>query len=142
MKVHVKAPEYYTLDATPIVGPNLEYCAAIGYWDGRDRCPVRLEGDPERRACEAWLLGNAENLGKPGPTWSRDWEHWCTTFEESGCEHNPDNPLSLFIQTGGKYQACRGEDGLRQPPGRPLARSRSRACGAFAAGELEVSAPA
>jgi hypothetical protein len=110
MKVHVKAPEYYTLDATPIVGPNLEYCTAIGYWDGRDMCPVRLEGDPQRRPCEAWLLGNAEDTGRPGPTWSHDWEHWCTTFAESGCEHNPDNPLSLFVQLGGKYQACRGED--------------------------------
>lgn len=110
MKIHVKAPEYWTLDATPIVGPNLEYCAAIGYWDGRDRCPVRLEGDPQRIPCEAWILGNAEDTGTPGPTWSRDWEHWCTTFEESGCEHNPGNPLSLHIQKGGYYQACRGED--------------------------------
>jgi hypothetical protein len=110
MKIHVKAPEYWTLDATPIVGPNLEYCTAIGYYDGRDRCPVRLEGDPQRKPCEAWILGNAEDTNTPGPTWSRDWEYWCTTFEESGCQHNPDNPLSLFIQKGGRYQACRGED--------------------------------
>ena len=110
MLLHVKAPEYFTLDSTPIVGPNLPYCTEIGYWDGRDMCPVRLEQGPERRACEAWLLGNAEDTGKPGPTWSRDYDHWCTTFEESGCEHNPENPLSLFIQVGGTYQACRGED--------------------------------
>jgi len=110
MKIHVKAPEYWTLDATPIVGPNLEYCKAIGYYDGRDMCPVRLEGDPQRIPCEAWILGNAEDTGKPGPTWSRDFEYWCTTFEASGCEHNPDNSLSLFIQKGGSYQACRGED--------------------------------
>ena len=110
MKIHVKAPEYWTLDATPIIGPNLEYCTAIGYYDGRDRCPVRLEGDPQRIPCEAWILGNAEDTGKPGPTWSRDWNFWCTTFDESGCQHNPDNPLSLFITKGGQYQACRGED--------------------------------
>ena len=55
-------------------------------------------------------MGNAEDTGKPGPTWSRDWSYWCTTFAESGCEHNPDNPLSLFITLGGTYQACRGED--------------------------------
>jgi len=110
MLLHVKAPEYFTLDSTPIVGPNLPYCTEIGYWDGRDMCPVRLEQGPERRACEAWLLGNAEDTGKPGPTWSRDYDHWCTTFEESGCQHNPENPLSLFIQVGGTYQACRGED--------------------------------
>jgi hypothetical protein len=40
----------------------------------------------------------------------REWETRCTTFAESGCEHNPDNPFSLFIQTGGWYQACRGKD--------------------------------
>ena len=110
MKIHVKAPEYWTLDATPIVGPNLEYCTAIGYYDGRDRCPVRLEGDPQRIPCEAWILGNAEDTGRPGPTWSRDFNYWCTTFDASGCQHNPDNPLSLFITMGGQYQACRGED--------------------------------
>ena len=116
------APEYFTLDATPLVGPNSEFCREIGYTDGREFCPVRLESDPDRRLCEAWIMGNAEDTGKPGPTWSRDWEHWCTTFEESGCQHNPDNPFSLFIQLGGKYQACKGEDDLR--PGRRSTASR------------------
>jgi hypothetical protein len=110
VKLHIKAPEYYTLDATPLVGPSSDYCRTIGYTDGRELCPVRLEQDQDRRACEAWVMGEAEDTGKPGPTWSRNWEHWCTTFAESGCEHNPDNPLSLFVQVGGSYQACKGED--------------------------------
>ncbi len=110
VKLHIMAPEYFTLDATPLVGPSSPYCREIGYTDGREFCPVRLEGDPDRRLCEAWILGNAEDTGKPGPTWSRDWEYWCTTFEASGCQHNPDNPLSLFIQLGGSYQACKGEE--------------------------------
>ena len=110
VKLHIKAPEYFTLDSTPLVGPNPEFCQEIGYTDGRQFCPVRLEQDPERRACEAWVMGNAEDTGKPGPTWTREWETHCTSFAESGCEHNPDNPFSLFIQTGGWYQACRGED--------------------------------
>ena len=96
VKLHIMAPEYFTLDATPLVGPSSPYCREIGYTDGREFCPVRLEGDPDRRLCEAWILGNAEDTGKPGPTWSRDWEHWCTTFEASGCQHNPSNPLSLL----------------------------------------------
>lgn len=110
VKLHIRAPEYYTLDATPLVGPSSEYCRDIGYTDGREFCPVRLEQDQDRRACEAWILGNAEDTGKPGPTWSRDWEYWCTTFAASGCEHNPDNPLSLFVRVGGSYQACKGEE--------------------------------
>jgi hypothetical protein len=110
VKIHVRAPEYWTLDATPLVGPSSEYCREIGYTDGREFCPTRLEGDPQRTKCEAWILGNAEDTGTWGPTWSRDWEHWCTTFEQSGCEHHPGNPLSLHIQVGGKYQACKGEE--------------------------------
>ena len=92
------------------MGPSSAYCREIGYTDGRQYCPVRLEQDPERRACEAWVMGNAKDTGKPGPTWTREWETYCTTFAESTCEHDPDNPYSLFVQMGGWYQACRGED--------------------------------
>ena len=120
VKLHIKAPEYFTLDSTPLVGPNPEFCWEIGYTDGRQFCPVRLEQDSERRACEAWVMGNAKDTGKPGPTWMREWETYCTTFAESGCEHNPDNPFSLFIQTGGWYQACRGDRHLRRGGSRPL----------------------
>ena len=109
-KIHIRAPEYFTLDSTPLVGPDPVYCRDIGYTDGREFCPVRATHDAEREACEAWIMGNAEDTGKPGPTWSRDYEYWCTTFEASGCEHNPDNPFSLFVKLGGKYQVCRGED--------------------------------
>jgi hypothetical protein len=109
VKVHIKSPEYWTLDSTPQVGPNPEYCREVGYTDGREICPVRLEQDADRRACEAWVMGNAKDTGKPGPTWYYEWSQYCTTFAESGCEHNPDNPLSLFVRKGGWYQACRGD---------------------------------
>ncbi len=109
VKLHMKAPQYYTLDSTPLVGPNPEFCREIGYTDGREFCPVRLEHDPDRVACEAWVMGNAQDTGKPGPTWYRDWTRYCTTFEESGCEHNPANPYSLFVRVGDWYQACRDD---------------------------------
>jgi len=109
VKVHVKAPEYWTLDSTPIVGPDAPYCREIGYTDGRDTCPVRLEQDAERKACEAWVMGPAEDTGIPGPTWFYEWDQYCTTFEASGCEHSPDNPYALYVRKGGWYQACRRE---------------------------------
>jgi hypothetical protein len=109
VKLHIKAPEYFTLDSTPLVGPSSQYCREIGYTDGRQYCPVRLEQDSERRACEAWVMGNAKDTGTPGPTWTREWETYCTTFAESACEHDPTNPFELFVQVGGWYQACRGE---------------------------------
>jgi hypothetical protein len=43
-------------DSTPLVrGAN--YCRAIGYSDGRTTCPLRLEGDPFRLACELKSMG-------------------------------------------------------------------------------------
>ena len=113
VKVHVKAPEYWTLDSTPLVGPNPEFCAEIGYTDGRQFCPVRVEQNPERRACEAWVMGNAADTGKPGPTWYWEWEQYCTTLAESGCEHDPENPYALRVLKNGWYQACQGgADGI------------------------------
>jgi hypothetical protein len=65
-KVHIKAPDRYTLDSTPLVGPDPAYCAAIGYTDGRTICPVRPEGTADREACENWRVGHARDTGPPG----------------------------------------------------------------------------
>jgi hypothetical protein len=106
VKIHVKAPEYWTLDSTPLVGPDAGYCAAIGYTDFRSYCPVRQERDPERGPCEAWVMGNAKDTGTPGPTWYWEWEQYCTDLEKDGCEHDPTNPYSLRVLKPGWYQAC------------------------------------
>ncbi len=58
-KVHLKGGDYYTLDSTPIVGPDCEYCASVGFTDGRCLCPVRNHGAPDRIACgfaRLWCL--------------------------------------------------------------------------------------
>ena len=57
------------LDSTPLVGPNADYCRQIGFTDGRQFCPVRPEGNPERAACEAGIIGRARDTGRVGPTW-------------------------------------------------------------------------
>ena len=44
VKVHLKDHDYWTLDSTPLVGPDGAFCAAIGFTDGRLFCPVRAEG--------------------------------------------------------------------------------------------------
>jgi hypothetical protein len=103
-KVHIKGPEYYTLDSTPIVGHDAAYCASIGYTDGRSLCPVRPEGWPDREACEAWRVGKALDTGRYGPTWRKDGK-FCTG-PESGCQNHPDNQYSLWAYTaisGGVY---------------------------------------
>jgi hypothetical protein len=104
VKVHLQGTEFDTLDATPLVGHDALYCAAIGYTDGRSLCPVRPEGNPEREACEAWVVGNAEDTGRPGPTWTNTEGSYCTGGE-SGCD-NADNQYQLWVRNSGTYTAC------------------------------------
>lgn len=100
-KVHIRSVTVYTLDSTPIVGPDGNYCAAIGYSDGRTLCPIRPEGAPDREACENWRVGKAKDTGRPGPTWTKGDGSYCTG-PESGCENHP-NPYSLFTYVSGTY---------------------------------------
>jgi hypothetical protein len=105
--VHLTGRDYLTLDATPLVGPDANYCRAIGYKDGRSICPVRPEGDPQRKECEAYAVGRAEDTGRIGPTWTREDGEYCTTFEETFCSNHPDNQYQMWVYCGGiRYNAC------------------------------------
>ncbi len=108
-KVHTRGPEYYTLDSTPIVGPDANYCAAIGYTDGRGWCPVRTEGSRDRVECENWRVGKARDTGRDGPTWQyKNGEalEYCKGLKVNGCENHPDNQYSLLAARGGTYVMC------------------------------------
>jgi len=63
-----------TFDSTYLVGPNAQYCAAVGFTDGRSFCTVRPEGHPERAACEGlfkppiWTyVGTSRCFARPNP---------------------------------------------------------------------------
>jgi hypothetical protein len=101
--VHMIGPEFDTLDSTPLVGPNEEYCAAIGYTDGRSMCPIRPPGAPDRFACEAWRVGAARDTGRPGPTWRKSDGSYCTG-PDSGCQNSPDNQFQLWAYASGSYK--------------------------------------
>jgi hypothetical protein len=107
-KIHIKGPNRYTLDSTPIVHDK-EYCAKIGFTDGRIDCPVRTEGTPDRVACEAYVIGYATDTKRPGPTWTRN-GNLCTGAM-TDCENHPDNQFLLWAYGGGNYQAC-SKDGV------------------------------
>ena len=111
MKVttHLRGDQFWTLDSTPLVGPDAVYCATIGFTDGRENCPVRPEGHPEREACEAWAVGTAVDTGRAGPTWRRD-GGFCTG-PASGCENHSENQYLLKAYLAGMYEACT-RDGL------------------------------
>jgi hypothetical protein len=101
-KVHLKSNEFYTLDSTPLVGPNAEYCYGIGFTDGRTICPIRPEGAPDREACEHWRVGKAKDSGRFGPTWRKGDGTFCTG-PDSGCANHPDNQYQLFTYRSGTY---------------------------------------
>jgi hypothetical protein len=103
--VHLRSPEYDTLDSTPLVGPDTAYCAAIGYTDGRSWCPVRMPGTPDRVACETWRIGTAIDTGRPGPTWTKGDNTYCTGLQGNGCQNSPDNQFQLRVSAGGPYKA-------------------------------------
>jgi hypothetical protein len=103
-KIHLRGTTRWTLDTTPLVGPDGDFCRKIGFTDGRLFCPVRTEGASDRPACETYVVGNAKDTGRAGPTWYRDGR--LCTGEGSGCENHPDNQYLLFVYTAGLYQAC------------------------------------
>jgi len=104
VKIHMKNKDYWTLDATPLVGPDALYCQTIGFTDGRQFCAVRPEGDPKRAECEAYAVGRAADTGRIGPTWNRQGQP--CTGRESLCENSPHNQYQLWIYKGGLYEAC------------------------------------
>jgi len=108
VKVHIRGPNFWTLDSTPIVHDR-EYCAKIGFTDGRVDCPVRQEGAPDRVACETYSVGVAADTGRPGPTWTRNGAY--CTGEPSDCENHEDNQYLLWAKGSGLYKAC-SKDGV------------------------------
>ncbi len=104
VELHIPYGDYALLDSTPIVGPDSAFCAAIGFTDGRSFCPVRMEGSPERSACEGWRVGNAQDTGRPGPTWTRAGKY--CTGQASGCDNEPANQYQLRAYVNGTYMAC------------------------------------
>lgn len=80
-------------DATPQVRGK-DYCAAVGYTDGRSVCAVRPDCDPateacrfpDRAACEALILGGD---GVPHWTWSGNPSQW----------ERRDNPNTVWVST-------------------------------------------
>jgi hypothetical protein len=106
VKVHGRSGERYVLDATPIVGPDVAYCRVIGFTDGRQFCPVRVEGHPERQACEAARVGRAADTGRSGPTWSANGKRCNGPDGSTSCMNHPDNQYLVFAYGSGTFRAC------------------------------------
>ncbi len=101
---HGRGPDYRILDSTPYV-LGQDYCANVGYTDGRVDCPIRPDGASDKEACENWRAGDAEDTGRPGPTWKNEEGDHCTG-PESGCQNSDDNQYQLWVYKPGRYGAC------------------------------------
>ena len=106
VKLHGGSGDRKVLDSTPLVGPDVAYCARIGFTDGRPFCPVRTEGDPERQACEAARVGRATDTGRPGPTWSANGKRCDGPDGGASCMNHPDNQYLVFAYGSGTFRAC------------------------------------
>ena len=107
-KIYIYGANKYTLDTTPLVGPDAAFCKQIGFTDGRRYCPPRAEGHPERQTCDGMLMGTASDTGRIGPTWNVD-GYPCTL--DHGCENHVDNQFSAYAYKTGLYEAC-AENGV------------------------------
>ena len=124
-KIHTPGIDAVTLDSTAIVGPDVVYCATIGYTDGRAWCPVRVENDPEREPCEAWRVGTRQgyrplraDLDVPGPLLHRSRER---------LHEPPREPARPVRARGRRLRDVRSERGVRRAGGRLLTRRWRRA---------------
>ena len=109
VKIHLKETDSWTIDATPLVGPDADYCLSVGFTDGRTICPIRAEGAEDRLACELWRTGTAKDTGQPGPTWTVTLKDGTTSYctgPTGPCEHHPNGPFSVKAYTGGLYKTC------------------------------------
>ena len=110
IKVHLKDHDYWTIDSTPLVGPDGEYCYAVGFTDGRTICPLRPEATADRAACELWRGGIAKD-GIPGPTWTHTdkttgKETLCSSAPDAPCDHHLNGPYTVKAFRGGLYRVC------------------------------------
>lgn len=110
VKIHLKDNDYWTIDSTPLVGPDGEYCYAVGFTDGRTICPLRPEGAQDRAACELWRGGVAKD-GTPGPTWTHTdsktgRETVCSSAPDAPCDHHPNGAYTAKAFRGGLYKVC------------------------------------
>ncbi len=106
VKIYNASNDRVTLDSTPQVGPNWEYCKAIGYTDGRSYCPVRPDGHPERLACEAARVGRAADTGRVGPTWTANGQPCAGVGPGASCVNHGSNQFFVLAYGSGTFRAC------------------------------------
>jgi hypothetical protein len=110
VKIHDDASSRIILDSKPLVMNIDGYCARVGAGGETQRfCETRLEGHPDREACDFLATGKAPATGRWGPTW-----YWngkpCDGDNFTSCATHQDNQFMAIAKTSGYYEACASAD--------------------------------
>lgn len=117
VKIHDDSGSRKVLDSKPKVRNVDGYCARVGTGgETQTFCDTRLEGDPQRAACDYLATGRSSITGRWGPTW-----YWndqpCTDATFESCANHQDNQFLAIAKTTGKYEACASSDVPIAPDG-------------------------
>lgn len=91
------------LDSKPLVVNVDGYCERIGE-SGRF-CETRLEGDPQRVACDYMAVGKALDTGRWGPTWYYN-NQLCDAANFASCANHATDQFLAVAKAQGKFEAC------------------------------------
>ena len=115
MKVKVQSAVNSTrwlLDSRPLVYNVDGYCGKVGFDSRTKQCETRLEGNDQREACDALVVGKADT-GRVGPTWSDPDGKPCIAAGDTGtqlaCIHT-ENQFLVVARGTGQYLACASEE--------------------------------
>ncbi len=91
------------LDSKPLVVNVDGYCERIGE-SGRF-CETRLEGDPQRVACDYMAVGKALDTGRWGPTWYYN-NQLCDAANFASCANHATDQFLAVAKAQGRFEAC------------------------------------
>ena len=107
------------LDSKPLVMNVDNYCDRVGIGSGKF-CDTRLEGDPQRTACDWLMTGISPATGRWGPTWTWNGKPCGTNLSDetfTSCANHQDNQFMAIAKAPGKYVACASSDVPVSPEG-------------------------
>jgi hypothetical protein len=109
VKIHDDGGYRKTLDSKPIVQNVDGYCARVGA-PGRYFCDTRVEGDPQREACDYMAMGRAKDTGRYGPTWYYEGMPCGEGGDQPGCNNHATNQFMVIAKGTGEFTACAADD--------------------------------
>ena len=99
-----KPGEGCLLDSHPVVQNVDDYCGRAGFGSSWKFCETRLEGNPQRQACDYLLVGQAKDTLRWGPTWYGE-NRPCGT-DLSNCSNHPSEQFKVHVKGPGEFMAC------------------------------------